>query len=182
MSQPFQPEKAVRFELGRGRVSVGSSDAQLLVPVEALAELCSSAGEEGARHFGRRLGAEIGRRAAERLSKTASPAELVEHLGGDFALSGLGSLSIEAWGRALVFKVEGSPLGAKGDAVLSAVLEGALQQAVGRETTVMPLSRTDSPARLLVSSAKAAAAVKSWLSTGTQWGDALARLNATGAP
>lgn len=181
MAHPFDPAHAVRFELGKGRVSVGGTDARVLVPADALNHLCASAGEEKARDFGRRLGTEIGRRVAERVPSGASVPEMVEHLGGDLALAGLGSLGVEMWGRALVLKIEGSPLGAEGDVLLSAVLEGALHRALARDAAVLPIARADGTARLVVVSTQTAAKVKAWLHSGVTWGDALARLNATGA-
>lgn len=182
MAQPFNPTHAVRFEIGRGRVSLAGSEPRVLVPADALGKLCSSAGPEVARDFGRRLGTEIGRRVGERISATASVPEMVEHLGGDLALTGLGSLRVEVWGRALVLKVDDSPLGTEGDSVLSAVLEGALQRALARDVEVVPLERTDGAVRLVVVSPGAAPSVRRWLADGVSWGDALARLNKTSTP
>ena len=35
--------------------------------------------------------------------------DVLDHLGGELALLGLGSLGLERWGRALVLTVEGAP-------------------------------------------------------------------------
>ena len=150
MHQPFNPTHSVRFELGRGRVSIDGTEARLLVPADALLDLCKGAGRDSAKDFGRRLGTEMGRRVAARLDGTSSVAAIVEHLGGELALAGLGSLGVEVWGRALVFTVNDSPLGGDGDALLSAVLEGALQRALSRDASVVPIARTDGKARLAV--------------------------------
>ena len=111
-------------------------------------------------------------------SAASGVSAVVEHLGGDLALAGLGSLGAEVWGQALVFTVTGSPLGNEGDALLAAVLEGALQRALARDAAVVPIDRTDGKARLVVVSRATAGRVRQWLSDGVSWGDALSRLSA----
>ena len=150
----------------------------MLVPVDALAKLCAGAGHESTKDFGRRIGTEIGRRVATRVPGGGSIHTMVEHLGGELALAGLGSLGVEIWGRALVLTVTASPLGAEGDGLLAAVLEGALQRALGRDAAVIRLERTDDKARLVVVSPKSGTTLEQWLAQGVSWGDALARLNA----
>jgi hypothetical protein len=179
MAEPFNPTHAVRFEIARGRVSVDGTEARVLVPAAALGKLCASAGPEGVRDFGRNLGTEIGRRVAARLDGGApSVNALVEHLGGDLALAGLGSLTVEIWGRALVIAVTDSPLESDGDLLLASVLEGALQRAMARDTSLVELERADGRVRFAVLSPKTADGVRKWLGEGVSWGDALARLNA----
>ena len=184
MAQPrFDPSQTVKFDLTRGQVSFGGSDARVLVPTDALHDLCRGAGNEAMRDFGRRLGTEAGRRAAARLidgPANASMTDVIEHLGGDLALLGLGSLAAERWGRALVLTVTHSPLGSQGDELLAAVLEGAIQRAMARDVAVVPLHRDDALARLLVVSPSAATRVRAWIDGGTSWGDVLAKLNGSG--
>jgi len=180
MPQPFNPTHSVRFELGRGQVSVDGAEPRLLIPADALRHLCDSAGAEGVKDFGRRVGTEIGRRVASRLDGSASIAAMVEHLGGDLALSGLGSLGVEIWGKALVLTVKDSPLGKSGDALLSAVLEGALQRALARDTAIVPIDRDGEKARLLAVNPRKAEAVRRWLAEGVSWGDVITRVDAGG--
>ena len=130
--QDFCPEGAVSFDLGRGRVDLDGVAPHVLVPVDALLDLCRAAGSEAPKDFGRRLGSEAGRRVAARLSdglQDVAVETLVEHLGGDLALIGLGSMGTERWGSALVVTFSESPLGHAGEAILAAVVEGALQRA-----------------------------------------------------
>ncbi len=178
----FDPSQAVKFDLGRGVVQLDGSADRVLVPADALLALCNSAGEEALRDFGRKLGTEIGRRAGGRLGDAAAAGlqDVLEHLGGDLALAGFGSLGLERWGRALVLTVANSPLGAAGDPLLAAVLEGAIQRALGRDASVVPLARDGESARLLVAGGNAAEKVRGWLGEGVAWGDALARLHARG--
>ena len=178
---PFNPSSQVRFDIGRGQVSMDGDTSRLLVPAEALLELCRAAGPEATKSFGRRLGTEIGRRVAARLAggpERASLEAVVEHLGGDMALVGLGSLSVERWGAALVFRVRNSPAGSA-DALLAAVLEGALQRALSRDASLVPLERADGSVRLLVVRAETAQKVRGWLEGGVAWGEALSRLSAS---
>jgi hypothetical protein len=73
--------------------------------------------------------------------------------------------------------VSASPLGAPGDALLGAILEGALQRAAGRDARAVVLGREDDTVRLLVASNAGAKKVRAWLDSGVSWGDAVARLH-----
>lgn len=173
----FDPSHSVKFDLQRGHVDLDGS--RLLVPAEALLDLCRAAGQEPLADFGRRMGTEVGRRVQARLgdaTRAASIGEMVEHLGGDVALLGLGSLSVERWGRALVFVVDGSPLGSAGDALLGAVLEGALQRGLGKDVHAVLLDRQDEQARFAILGAAGAEKAEAWLGEGVRWGEVLSRL------
>lgn len=180
MATRFDPSYTVEFDLGRGQIAVRGSAERVLIPADALSALLAGSEGEARKDFARRLGTEAGRRTAERLGDTSrSEIEaVVEHLGGDLAVMGLGSLGLERWGKALVFTVTGSPLGAAGDDVLAAVLEGAMQRAFGRDVGAVRLARDDAHARFLVTSRAGAELVQGWLSSGSSWGDALARFHA----
>lgn len=175
----FDPSESVKFDLGRGRVSMDRASSRVLVPSELLLDLCERAGAEARGDFARRLGTEIGRRVSERIGDTreASIETVLDHLGGDLALLGLGSLGLERWGRALVLTCEGSPFGPKGDSLLGEVLEGAIQRLFGLQAGVVVLERQEDTARLLVLSAARAAVVRAWLSSGVTWADTIARLH-----
>jgi hypothetical protein len=178
MAEPgFDPSQSVKFDVARGAVELDGG-ACLLVPPAALIALCRGAGDEAKRDFGRSLGTELGRHVAQRVrAAEASVESLLEHLGGSLALVGLGSLGVERWGRALVLTVRGSPLGRDGDVLIAAVLEGALQRTLARDTAIVPLAREDDQVRLLVASPGAAPKVRAWLADGVAWGDVLARLH-----
>jgi hypothetical protein len=166
----------VSFDLVRGRVDCGGD--HVLVPADALVDLCRSAGDEAVSDFGRRLGTAAGRRVADRLGDTSSAAleEVLEHLGGELALLGLGSLGLERWGRALVLTVDGGPFGSQLDRLLGAVLEGALQRAFGRDVHAAKLMREDRQVRFLIASAAGVGKVSEWLGAGLSYGDVLTRL------
>ena len=176
--------QGVKFDLGRGLVSVDDASYRVLVPSDLLAELLAQSGSDTARDFGRRIGTEMGRRVSSRLgdkTKLASVEEMLAELGAELALTGLGSLGVERWGRALVMTVQDSPLGRRGDGLVAAVLEGAIQRALGRDAALVPLGHGENRIRLLVVSPKTAARVEQWLAAGTPWTEALNRLHQSAA-
>lgn len=181
MAEPrFNPSHTVEFDFARGIVALGTSAPRVLLPADLLRDLVVAVPESARVDVGQRLGTELGRRVAERLGSTASETSIegvVEHLGGEIALTGLGSLGLERWGRALVLTVAGSPLGAAGDELLARLVEGALQRLFGRETQAMLLGRTGPTARLLVVSPRTAGRVKGWLDGGVGWAEVLGRLH-----
>lgn len=149
-----------------------------------MGELLGQSGSDTARDFGRRIGTEMGRRVSSRLgdkTKQATVEDMLGELGAELALTGLGSLGVERWGRALVMTVQNSPLGPRGDALLASLLEGAIQRALGRDAAVVSIGRNENEARLLVVSRKTAARVEQWLAAGTPWTEALSRLHQSAA-
>lgn len=176
----FDPSKAVTFDLAHGLLSLEGAPARLLVPAEALGALAAAAGPEAAAAFGQVMGEAMGRRVQARLAEVgAAPVEVVvDHLGGELALAGLGSLALERWGRALVLVVDRSPLGASGDALLEAVVAAAIEGCAGRAVQAVRLGREGARARFFVGGEAGAAKVRAWLDEGVAWGDAIVRLHA----
>lgn len=178
----FDPTKAVTFDLAQGLVRLDDNSARLLVPASALLALAKAAGPDASTAFARSLGEPLGERVAQRLSGTdalraASPDLVIDHLGGEMALVGLGSLSIERWGRALLLVVDRSPLGQDNNALLAGVLEGALHRATGRVVRCVLMSG-GVQSRFLVTGEAAAGKAREWLDGGVSWGEVLARLHA----
>src|SRR5450432_2379343 len=128
MTPRFDPSYALVFDLGRGQIRMANAGDRADVPSDALLMLCQGASVEVVLYFGRRLGTEAGRALLGRLGEAgqASMEAVVEHLGGELALMGLGSLGLERWGQALVLSFVHSPLGAAGDSLLGFILEGAM--------------------------------------------------------
>lgn len=173
----FDPSHSVEFNLARGLVKVEGASPRLLIPADAIAALVSSASDDARKDFAHRVGSEAGRRAAERLPEGASLEAVVDHLGGEFALMGLGSFSIERWGKALVVTFSHAPFGPEGDELLATIVEGALQRAFGRATRVVPIHRDHPDVKLLVVSRSAAEKVRAWLSSGASYTEVLGRLH-----
>jgi hypothetical protein len=171
----FEPAHAIRFDLPHGSVHAGrEGDRLILIPAAALDDLVLSSSAEAAVAFGRAVGAGIGRRAAARMSdpRAASLESFVTQLAGETALAGVGVLSIERWGRALVVVVEESPLAGT---LLPPMVESALEAASGRRVWSTLLTRDQRAARLLVASERAVERVRDWIASGMTWGEALAK-------
>lgn len=174
----FDPTLALRFDLDHGRVSLADESPMLLVSAPALAEACGSLSAESARKFGASLGAGCGKRVLARLGAEPVTLELmVNQLGGEMALAGFGSLSLERWGQALVAKMEACPLDVRARSLMSAFLEGALQSATGRSVRAVFVEGGSRDFRLLLCSEVGAAKVEGWLAEGRSWGDALSALH-----
>lgn len=178
MKAPFDPTHSLKFDLGRGRVSVDNSSVRLVLPVDALIKLCASAGDDAVHDFGLSIGTEIGRRVASRLPaiQLASIEDVVEHLGGEMALMGLGSLSVERWGRALVFVVTGDPFGTTGEVLMASLLQGAIQRALSRDVLPLLLNRDGERVRFLATNRESASKIQAWMANGAKWSEALAQL------
>jgi hypothetical protein len=166
MATRFNPSGSVSFDLVRGRVDCDGE--HVLIAADALVNLCQAAGDEAISDFGRRLGTS--------LASSATLEEVLDHLGGQLALLGLGSLGLERWGRALVLTIDGGPFGQQLDRLLGAVLEGALQRGFGRDCRAAKLMRDDQRVRFLIASPSSANKVAEWLGSGLDYGDALTRL------
>ncbi len=170
----FDAAHSIQFDLGRGNVRAGDEQV-LLVPASALAHLTTVASPEANEALGRALGAAIGRRARGRLQEVqeASIEMVVTQLAGEAALAGIGSLSIERWGRAVVVLVEGSPLA---HSLMAPLVASALEAIFGRAVWCTLLSKEAPHARVLVASERGVERARDWVASGIPWGDALARL------
>jgi hypothetical protein len=154
----------------------------LLVSADALISLLRSAGPAAETDFGKQLGTEIGRLVSERLGSvdSASIEEIAEHLGGELALLGLGSLTVEQWGRALVLRFDHCPLAREGAPLLARVIEGAVQRALSRTVTAVVVDSEEDVVRVALLGGQAAERVSRWLSSGVGYAEALGRLQAPG--
>jgi hypothetical protein len=173
----FNPTQSVRFDLAQGAVSAGAGDDRvLLVPLAALMDLALAAPTPAVEALGRALGSAIGRRAALRIgnAKGSSLEDFVTQLAGEAALTGIGVLSVERWGRALVVVLEDSPLLGS---LVAPLVGAALEAASGRKVASTLLSRNEHSAHVLVSSESAVGRVREWMESGVAWGDALTRLH-----
>jgi len=193
----YRPDHDVTFDFAHGLVHLSGAPARVLVPAEALGALCAAAGDEAVAAFGRALGHAMGLRVAARLAmlsepenaaeagsgaRSASVETMVDHLGAELSLAGLGSLGMERWGHALAVVVDHCPLGARGDRLLEAVIGEAVGSATARHVHAVVLARDGVRARLLLTNATTAGRVRAWLDEGVAWGDALTRLHAAPAP
>ena len=175
---PFDPTNAVRFDLAAGAVVTGTDRERMVVlPCSALDELVLTAPGEAVDALARTLGSSIGKRAAARMGNVAgaSVEAFVTQLAGEMAIAGVGAMSVERWGRALVVVVESSPLQ---NALLVPLVAAAVEAASGgKRVACTALVRDDKAARILVASDGAVNRVREWVASGVAWGEAIARLH-----
>lgn len=181
MTEPaFDPAQALKIDLSRGLLTLQGSSGRVLVPTDGLVELLTAANGDAVAAFGAGMGSEIGRRISDRLGsgiQQASVELFLEHLGGELALTGLGSLSVERWGKALVLCVEGLKVDARLERVIASLLEAALQRSLSRDVAAILLSREGAVLRFLVAGRHARPQIEKWLAAGIPYGDVLTKLH-----
>ncbi|MGZ3417285.1 MAG: hypothetical protein ACXVEF_24455 [Polyangiales bacterium] len=168
------------MRLGPPEASSGSDNTRgVIVPAAALSAVISAAGEVAARDLGHALGRQLGERLRQRLDvREASPEQVTAELATELAIVGLGTLSFERWGRALVGVIAGAPFeGKTSDALLAAALESALSVATHREVRALPIARNEGRVRILLGNVASIERVVGWLAEGVSWGDAITRLH-----
>jgi hypothetical protein len=194
---PFDAASAVHFDLSRGRVADATRAPVVLVPLAAVDALARAVDASALRAFGRAIGQTLGARIASRFGgaealASASIETALSHVAGELAVSGIGALSFERWGRALVLVLERTPLAS--DVLVEAVLASALGAAAGRDVACAVLARegdehTDANAdtdanrtsftlRLFVGREPSAEKLRAWVSEGVPLAMALSRLQA----
>lgn len=193
----FDPAAAVTFDMAFGHVHLDGAPNRVLVPAKTLLELALAAGEDALADLGHALGEPMGRRVGTRLSEEGDgdPAErrmravrgaslekVVTELSGELALAGLGALSAERWGRAIVWVVDQSPFGEDGDPLLAHILQAALRAMVDSPARLVPLEREGVRARFLVVSGAAVQDVRARLAKGDHWATVVAALHGKGEP
>jgi hypothetical protein len=176
---------ALRVDLPRGHLERRGLGPVVPLPVNVLGRLLAGLAEERASEFGAELGRGLGEglrvlsQAGRSAGQGAPTVQVVaDALGAEFALSGLGRVALEQWGRALVVVVRGSTLGRDGAAFLAGVVTGALGQAFERRVSVVPLTRGADELRLLVCGAVAAERVRAGLAAGHSWSSLIVELQA----
>jgi len=194
----FDPAAAVTFDMAFGHVHLDGAPHRVLVPAETLLELALAAGEDALADLGHALGEPMGRRVGTRLAegdgegepaerrkravRAARPETVVSQLSGELALAGLGALSAERWGRAIVWVVDQSPFGEGGDPLVAHILQGALRAMVDSPARMVPLQREGVRARFLVVSGAAVEDVRTRLAKGDHWSAVIAAMHTKGEP
>ena len=182
-SPPFDASKAVTFDLSRGQIQKDDAEPRVLVSSRALFALCHSAGADASAAFARATGEAMGTAIAGRFERSGSDTKgatieaVVEHLAGEIALAGFGSVSLERWGRAMVLVVDHGPATTDADRLLAPLLAAAISRAAKVEARCVRLAREGERARFLITGPHAADKVRDWLSSGVSWGEALVRLH-----
>ena len=170
---------AVRFDLPRGSVHGAGEERGVLLPASVFAELFLAAGPEVAVSIAFQMGQSMGKRVAQRLGGRdgvweATLEGVVTALAAEISLAGLGALSLERWGKAMLFVIHNGPvIEAK---FFAALFEGAVASSTGSPAKCAVVASDPGGMRILVASATGIDRVRGWISQGTTWGEALARL------
>ena len=178
----FDLAHAVRFDLASGSVRArGQDDRLVLLPAKALENLLLYASAESGVALGKALGESIGKRVASRVSEASTPSSIDDFatiLAGEAAVAGIGVVSFERWGRALVVVIERSPLPVP---LLAPLVAAALEAASGRPVQSTLLADEGHSVRVLVASQSGIDRVRGWIGSGISWGDALVKLQGGGS-
>ncbi len=174
----FDANGAVRFDVTNGAASDAAGARLVLVPAAALEALerttpgaLAQVGSEVGRGCGARVAAKLGGDAGVR---AATLETVVTQLAGELAIAGLGAVSLERWGKALVIVLANPSVSS--DGFVSAVLAGALGAAAGREVFLAPIGREGTVARYYVGTQQTMIRCRSLVSQGKSWGEILAAL------
>jgi hypothetical protein len=182
----FNPSEAVTFDLAYGHVHLDGAPTRVMVPAEALVALCKAAGEEEQASMGHAIGEAMGRRVGVRLAggggdrhaavRKSKLEDVICQLAGELAITGMGALSAERWGKALVIIMDQSPLGADGDGLLADILQAAMAALIGKQVRVLCLNRDGVRARFITVSGAAVQAVRARIAGGEDWGSILSSM------
>jgi hypothetical protein len=170
---------AVRFDLPRGSVHGAGEERAVLLPASIFADLIFAAGPEVAVSIALQMGESMGKRVALRLGgrdgvRRAATEDMVTALAAEVSLAGLGALSLERWGKAMLLVIHNAP--SIEHKFLAALFEGALGSSTGSPAHCAVVASDAGCVRILVGSATALDRVRDWISQGSGWADALARL------
>jgi hypothetical protein len=168
----------VTFDLEKGRVHLADarddSARMVVVPAAALARLLTAAKSEGV-DVGRALGEAIGARIGPKEDANASIDHALTSIAEELGLLGLGVVSLEKWGRALIVVIDDAA--DLGDEFLAAVIEGTLAKATSRQVHARSLGRSGSKLRVFVGRAATVERLGKFIDEGIGWGDAIVRLH-----
>lgn len=134
------------------------------------------------REIGRSSGEAIAERARNRARTTDETlrgvdlGKVVDLVGGELALLGIGNLRIERWGKALLFVLDPCPLDARADQFLAGLIEGAVYVAGGREVGAAVIDRGEELVRLLVGTKSTVALAETMRNDGMLFTEVVSRL------
>jgi hypothetical protein len=174
----FDPNGAVRFDITNGAASDARGTKFVLVPASAL-EALDRTTPGALAHIGAEVGRACGARIIAKLGgdsevRGATLDVVVTHLAGELAIAGLGAVSMEQWGKALVIVITNPNVNS--DGFLAATLAGAVGVAVGREVSMVPIGREGNVVRFYIGTQQTMVRCRSLVSSGKTWMEILAAL------
>ncbi len=174
----FDPRGAVTFDVQRGAVNAAPEERVLLVGGDALDEACARLGADGTRALGLAMGRAAGARIASSLGgvgkvREASLDVVVTYLAGELSVRGVGLVTIERWGRAMVVAVENPAC--RNAELLAAIIEGAFGESTGRELGTATVG-VGNPVRVLLASPASASRARALHEAGNDFASVLTKL------
>jgi hypothetical protein len=176
----FDAKGFIEFDLRSGKIRSAGSEQLTLVPTEVLAEL--EPGEplkEAARDWGRVHGGRLKEHLSSK-GKSGGMEALADHLGGTAAALGMGRLSVEIVGDALLFRSKSKADSSANEglnALMSGFLAGYLDALTGRSFDVAPLGPNEGDLIFLAGNSNAVNRVFRWREEGVDLFAAIGRLS-----
>lgn len=166
---------SLRLDLPKGSAEV-RGEPVVVLPAQALETLLRAAPSASRVDMGRDVGILMGQRMANRLGgasgvRSASTEDVVNAFAGEIALAGLGEVALERWGRAMVIALSGGPLSNQTE-LLGGLVGGAIGAATGTQASAVSIGH----GKYFVGSARACEKLRDLLTSGTTFGDAVARM------
>lgn len=174
LTTPFI-DGSLRLDLPKGSAEL-RGEPVVVLPAQALETLLRAAPSASRIDMGRDVGLAMGKNVSKRLGgsggvRSASTEEVVNAMATEIALAGLGELSLERWGRAMVIGLSGGPL-AKQSELLAGLIGGAIEAATGSPASAVSIG----DAKYFVGNARACERLRSYITSGTSFGEAIARM------
>ena len=166
---------SLRLDLPKGSAEL-RGEPVVVLPAQALETLLRAAPSASRIDMGRDVGMAMGQHVADRLGgagsvRSAAIEQVVNALATEIALAGLGELSLERWGRAMVIGLSGGPL-AKQTELLAGLVGGAITAATGREASAVSIGG----GKYFVGGSRACERLRGLITSGTSFGEAIARM------
>ncbi len=173
--------RALQFDLSKGTVRLDDG-ASVVVSAKSFGDLLAAVSADVRARIASELGASMGARLQKRSGGQAGVRQgtleaVVSNLSAELALAGLGSCTLERWGRAMVMYINDTPIDAPD--FIAVLITSAISTSTGAaaySTVLSKQSGGDTSVRVLIASQAAAQRVRNWLDQGVSWGDAITRL------
>jgi hypothetical protein len=164
------------FDLSSGEVRTRAGRRMLILDCDAMGPLISTAVKHGDLTAVRLLGHKIGdqiKGACDGGAGDMSPDEVMANASAVIGLLGFGRLSLEAWGPAVVLRLQGAPDMDQERLGLAALLGGMLASVVGQDCGCVPVG---SDGHFVVVDPTVAGQVWSWSQEGQPLASVIGRI------
>ena len=171
---------SLRLDLPKGSAEL-RGEPVVVLSAHAVETLLRAAPAGSRVDLGRDVGTTMGRRVSQKLGgssgvRGASLETVVSELAAEIALAGLGELELERWGRAMIIGLSGGPLAQQAE-MLAGLIGGAVSAATSADAAAVSVGE----GRYFVGSPRACERLRSLITHGTAWSEAIARMQRGGA-